>query len=179
MKKLAICIAAPLALAAMPALAQNATGTVNINGSVAGRCLFTTPSQTIDLGELALPGTDTAAGRLDLTKVNGQSTTLVGWCNNSAASMTVEATKLTNPASAASGFTNSIDYRATATANSISATDTTTVAGAGSPSNVGMFAGNIGVSLSDATSDSSILVAGSYTGLVTVTLAPNYVAPTP
>lgn len=177
MKKLAICIAAPVALAAMPALAQDATGNVYINGSVAGRCLFTTPSQTINLGELALPGTDTNAGKLDASKVNGQSATLVGWCNNAAATMTVEATKLTNSASAATGFTNSIDYLATATANSVDATDTTTVAGAGTASNVGMFTGDIDVALSSAATDGGILVAGTYTGLVTVTLAPNYTPP--
>ena len=34
------------------ALAQNASGTVSIDGSVAGRCLFTVPNQTISLVEL-------------------------------------------------------------------------------------------------------------------------------
>ena len=113
----------PLALLATPALAQSqdgdATGTVTIDGSVAGRCLFTTDQVYIHLGELALSGTDSSAGKLDTSKVDGQSATLVGWCNNSAATMQVEATALTNSASTATGFDNTINYTATATANSM------------------------------------------------------------
>ena len=53
MRKL-ILLSAPLALLASPALAQSTdvTGTVDINGSVAGRCMFTVPNKTISLGEI-------------------------------------------------------------------------------------------------------------------------------
>ncbi|MEY4055272.1 MAG: hypothetical protein RL519_607 [Pseudomonadota bacterium] len=55
MRKL-LFLAIPAVLAspvlAQPALAQNASGTVSIDGSVAGRCLFTVPNQTISLVEL-------------------------------------------------------------------------------------------------------------------------------
>lgn len=169
--------AAPLALMASPALAQDATGTVDISGSVAGRCLFTTDNATITLGELALPGTDSSAGKLKASVINGRNATLVGWCNNASSTMEVEAAKLVNPATAASGFTNAVDYTATATANAIDASDTTTVAGAGDPSDVGMFTGDILVTLSQAGTNGGLLVAGDYTGQVTVTLKPNFAPP--
>lgn len=165
-------IAAPLALAASPAFAQS-TGTVGIDGSVAGRCLFTTPSATISLGELALPGTDTNAGKLDPAKVTGRTATLVGWCNNAAATMSVTTTELTNPATAATGFDKRVDYTATATANSVNASDSSLSAGAGVTQTVGMFTGNVLVTLSaPSTPNSGLLVAGAYTGNVAVTLTP-------
>lgn len=171
---------APLALAASPALAQTAdsTGTVSIDGSVAGRCLFTTPSATISLNELALSGSDTSAGKLNTAAVNGKGATLVGWCNSAAAGMTVKAFPLLNTAASASGFTNRVDFTATATANSASGTDTTLTAGAGTPVSVGMFTGNIAVGLSAASAPgNALLVAGTYNGSVEVTLSPVFTPP--
>lgn len=177
MRKLMI-LAIPAALAASPALAQSSTGTVSIDGSVAGRCLFTVPNQTISLGELALSGTGATAGKLDVAKVNGKSATLVGWCNNAAATMTVTSTALTNAATPAAGFDNRVDYTASALANSITATDSSISAGAGAAQTVGMFTGNVVVTLSAAsTPTSGLLVAGAYTGNVVVTLAPTIALP--
>ena len=176
MRKLLI-LAAPLALLASPALAQSSTGTVDISGSVAGRCLFTLPNQTISLGELALGGTGATAGKLDVSKVNGKTATLIGWCNNTAATMSVTTTELINPATAATGFDKRVDYTATAVANAASAADSSLTAGAGSAGSVGMFTGNVVVTLSAASSPTSgLLVAGAYTGNVVVTLTPT-VAP--
>lgn len=175
MRKILV-LAAPLAMLASPALAQDATGTVSIDGSVAGRCLFTLPSQTISLGEIALTGSGSTAGRLDASKVNGRTATLVGWCNHTAASMTVTTTELTGPAVSATGFDNRVDYTATATANSVNASDSSLTAGAGTAETVGMFAGNILVTLSGASSPTSgLMVAGGYTGNVQVTLSPNFI----
>ncbi|WP_126176158.1 hypothetical protein [Tsuneonella rigui] len=171
---------APVALAATPALAQtaDATGTVSIDGSVAGRCLFTTPSATISLNELALSGSDTNAGKLNTAAVNGKTATLVGWCNSAAAGMTVQAFPLLNAATSATGFTNRVDFTATATANSASGTDTTLVAGSGTPVSVGMFTGNVGVALSASSAPgNALLVAGTYNGSVEVTLSPVFTPP--
>lgn len=168
----------PLALAAMPASAQDSTGTVTIDGSVASRCLFTTPSAVISLGELAVSGATTAAGRLDTAKVDGQAATLVGWCNNAAAGMTVEAFPLLNSLTAASGFTNRVDFTATATANGADASDDTLVAGGGTTAAVGMFTGDVDVTLSDSSAPSDdLLVAGDYDGSVEVTLTPVFTPP--
>lgn len=172
MRKLLI-IAAPLALLASPALAQSSTGNVIVNGSVAGRCLFTTDSKTITITELAQTGTGAGAGSLDASTVNGRNETLVGWCNSSASTMTVTATPLTNVATAATGFVNRVDFTATANANAVNATDTSVGAlAAGTPANVGMFTGNVLVTLSAASTAAGLLVAGSYTGNVAVTLSP-------
>lgn len=168
-----------LALCAQGAAAQSAPaqGEVTILGRVADRCLFTLPSKIIDLGELSLPGTDASAGRLDISKVNGATETLEGWCNGTAATMTVEALPITNVSFVAappSGFDRVVNYTATATANSVPGTDTSAAAGAGTAVSVGMFTGTIPVVLSAASTPAGgILVAGDYQGLVRVTLAPN------
>ena len=173
MRKLILLAAAPLALAAGPAMAQSATGTVTIDGTVGSRCLFTTDNAHISLNEISQGGSTTDAGRLDPARVNGQSATLVGWCNNAAAQMTVEAFPLLNTAGAASGFTNRVDFTATADANSTQGEDTTLTGGAGTAVSVGMFTGNIDVTLSDASAPgNNLLVAGDYDGSVKVTLAP-------
>ncbi len=174
MRKLMI-LAAPIALLASPALAQDAvTGTVDIRGTVAGRCMFTIPNKTISLGELSL----TSNGKLDVSKVNGRNETLEGWCNNTAATMTVTTTQLTTATSAPTGFDNRVDYTATAVTGSVNATDSSLTAGAGSASTVGLFSGNIVVTLSAASSPTSgLMVAGAYGGNVVVTLTPTVALP--
>ena len=169
-------LAIPAVLAASPAFAQTAvTGTVNIDGSVAGRCTFTLPSVTLSLGELSLASN----GKLDVSKVNTKSASLTGWCNNTAATMAVTTTQLTTGTAAPTGFDNRVDYTATAVANAASASDSSLVAGAGTPSTVGLFTGNIVVTLSAASSPTSgLMVAGGYTGNVVVTLTPT-IAPPP
>ena len=166
-------------LASQPAFAQAApaTGEVTIVGTVADRCLFTLPSKLIDLGELSLPGADGSAGRLDTDKVDGATETLEGWCNGTAATMSVEAFAIENTSFTAappSGFDRVINFTATATANNVDAQDDSVSTGAGSAVSVGMFTGEIPVVLSGAsTPGSGLLVAGDYEGLVRVTLTPN------
>ena len=169
-------LAIPAVLAASPAFAQTAvTGTVNIDGSVAGRCMFTLPSATISLGEISLASN----GKLDVAKVNGKTATLTGWCNNTAATMSVTTTQLTNGTTPPTGFDNRVDYTATAVANAAIAADSSLVAGAGTASTVGLFTGNVVVTLTAASSpNTGLMVAGGYTGNVVVTLTPT-IAPPP
>ena len=169
MRKL-ILLALPATLIAAPALAQSAvTGTVDINGSVAGRCMFTLPNATISLGEIAL----VTNGKLDAAKVNGKSATLTGWCNNTAATMAVTTTQLTTAGTAGTGFDNRVDYTGTALANAVSASDSSLTAGAGTASAVGQFTGDIVVTLGSASSpNNGLMVAGTYNGNVLVTLKP-------
>ena len=171
MRNFLILAVLPALAVASPALAQtgSATGTVNIDGSVANRCVFTLPNATISLGELSLAST----GKLDPAKVNGRTATLTGWCNGTASTMTVATTQLTTPTTATAGFDNRVDYTGTAVANSVSGSDSSLTAGAGSPVTVGQFSGNIVVTLSAASSPTGgLMVAGTYTGNVQVTLAP-------
>lgn len=176
MRKL-ILLALPAALIASPALAQSAvSGTVNIDGSVAGRCMFTLPNATISLGEISLASN----GKLDTSKVNGGTATLTGWCNNTAASMSVTTTQLTTGTAATTGFDNRVDYTGTAVTGSVSASDSSLTAGAGTPSTVGQFTGNIVVTLGSASSPTNgLMVAGAYTGNVVVTLTPTVAPPAP
>ena len=91
--------------------------------------------------------------------------------------MAVTATELTSTTSAPnSSFDNRVDYTAVASANGVNASDSSVTTGAGGSTSVNVFAGSIGVTLSDAaTPNNGVLVAGSYTGNVTVTLSPNVV----
>lgn len=171
----ALALVASAAVSA-PAMAQS-TGTVDINGSVGDRCLFTSGNAVISVGELTQGGASAAAGRLDPSKLNGQSRTLVGWCNGTAATMAVEALPLVNTSFASTapvGFDTRIDYTASAAANGVTGTDSSVTAGAGTAVSVGLFSGNINVSLaSSSTPNSGLLVAGAYSGQVIVTLTPN------
>lgn len=177
MRKL-ISVAAIAALSiGAPAMAQDATGTVSIDGSVADRCLFTTDSAVISVGELALGGAGATAGRLDVSKLDGQTRTLVGWCNGTAATIEVEALPLLNTSfvgTPPAGFDRRVDINAAARANNVTALDGSTLAGAGAPANVGLFAGAIDVTLSNSsTPTNGLLIAGTYVGEVVVTLSPN------
>jgi hypothetical protein len=179
MRKLWI-IAVPMVIAATPAAAQS-TGTVAVDGQVAGRCLFTTPSATISVGEMAVQGTGASAGKLNAAVVNGQTRTLVGWCNGSASTMSVETQALTLTgfaAAAPAGFDKRVDYTATAVANAVSADDSSIDAGAGAAETVGLFTGDVVVTLSAASSPTSgLLIAGGYQGQVLVTLSPAITLP--
>jgi hypothetical protein len=161
-----------LPLAAGTAHAQTVTGTVTIDGSVARRCSFDISSATISVGEMGLASN----GHLNTAVIDGQNRTLTGFCNGSAATMTVEAQPLLNvtaPAAPPAGFDNRVNYTATANANSVNASDTSVTAGAGAGAVVGTFTGNILVTLSASSSpNSGILVAGTYQGQVLVTLNP-------
>ena len=163
------------ALAVMGAASQAAaqvTGTVDITGSVEERCEFTIDSGLIALGELSGTG-----GTLDVSQVNGESETLNGWCNGTAAEMTVESNAIENVdylGAPPAGFERLVNYTATATASTGSANDSSTTLGAGSPTVVGVFSSDISVVLSAAaTPGGGKLIAGDYEGSVDVTLTPS------
>ena len=165
----AAALIAPAVASAAPPV--SATGTVTVDGSVAVRCQFTTGTATITLGELAKPD-----GAFDPATVDGQNRTLQGWCNGASSSMTVNAASLVNVTSPPTGFSNQVDFTATALANSQSATDTNSTDNtAGSPVTVGAFSGDIKVTLSASSSHGGPtlkMVAGAYAGDVLVTLTP-------
>ncbi len=182
MKTSLLAVAAVIAAAAaLPAAAQTATGTVTVNGSVADRCQFTTPSAVINAGELALQGAGANSGKLDTSKLDGQSRTLVGWCNGTAATMAVEAQRLVNTSfltTPPAGFDRVVNYSASALANSATANDTSVTDGAGTGVPVGIFSGDVVVTLSSSSSPTSgRLVAGNYSGQVLVTLTPTISLP--
>ncbi|MGV3512409.1 MAG: hypothetical protein ACO1OX_10445 [Novosphingobium sp.] len=171
MRKILVLAASMIAIAATPAMAQSVTGTVNVTGSVAPKCKFVTATADLPLGELA--NTD---GGLDPAKVDNQTRTLNGWCNNAAATLSVKATALTGDQAVTTGaeaaFTNRIDYTASVTANSASFSDVSTDDLASADATVNMFSGDVVVTLGSSSAASKKLVAGDYTGKVEVTLTP-------
>lgn len=179
MKALKLLVLTPSVVAVMfvaaPAAAQDVTGTVTVTGTVAAKCLFTTDSDSVVIPELA-----NSTGHLDPATVNSQSAELAGWCNGTASTMSVEANHLEGDfaGSAVDGFTDRVDYVATATAMTgdegvtpTAASDDSSVGGSGSSVTVGLFASPIAVTFSDASADGR-LVAGDYEGSVDVTLSP-------
>ena len=177
MKRIVLLAAlAAIAIPASASFADDVTGTVTVNGTVADRCLFTTGSVVLNIGEMAQAAGGNA-GKLNTTSVTSQNAQLTGWCNGTAATIAVQANALTNAASAPTGFDNKVDYTATATAHptsgDVAVSDSSTSAGASSPSTVGIFTSNIDVSFTTPASPTGgLLVAGSYTGSVVVTLSP-------
>jgi hypothetical protein len=179
MKKLVLAALAASAMSTPAFAANNDTGTVGVSGTVAGRCLFTTNSQTITVGELAKSGSDANAGKLDSSVLVNQTKTLVGWCNKTASTMTVTAKPMLGTTAAPNtSFDSRIDLTASAVANNQTATDgsageTVNSYTAGSPATVGIFSGNVVVTLTGAsTPNNGILTEGTYTGSVDVTLTP-------
>ena len=164
-------LAFPAAASAAAVVGTPVTGTVTVTGAVAPRCQFTTATDNIDIPELS----NTTTSVLDPATVSGAPhATLVGWCNGTASTIQVEAQPLLNSAPAPTGFTNRVDYTATATANSVSVTDNSVVANSDNTAvTVGIFTGDIDVGLSQATSPTGKLIAGAYLGHVIVTLTPS------
>jgi len=174
MNKLILAALAASAALSTPALAaNNDTGTVTVNGSVAGKCKFTTGTATINANELA--GAD---GKLDASVLVNKTATLVGWCNQTASTMKVTAKPLLGDTAAPNAsFTNRVDIDAQAVAAGQTATDssvgeTAPTYTAGTAATVGIFSGNVDVKITAASSASAILTAGTYVGTVDVTLTP-------
>lgn len=165
-------IAGPAFAATTPAVSDS--GTVNISGSVGKKCHFMSDNATpdpIDLGELA----DSSTGALDGAKVNGKTATINAWCNN-AAQLTVRANPIATTTNTApsTDFDDRVDYTATATFASVTASDSSVGAASdGSPASTGIFSDTITVTLSSpSTPNSGLLVAGDYSGTVVLTLTP-------
>jgi len=179
-------------LIATPASAQSVTGTVNLHGTVAPRCGSTfsgdtTFAGTISLGELtgsngailpalASSGTNSPAGVADF---------FIG-CSSTRFNVTMSATRLVNPESApAPPGSATIDYTAEVkielaeggfafatytTAATLPASSVTLVTGA-----VSAVPGNFQVrvyALHPDNGDASIMLAGSYEGVISILVAP-------
>lgn len=116
MKTVLAILAVGTALAAAPAMAQDTTGTVNITGSVAPKCIVVpgggnTFTRLVALGELA--GTD-GRMRTDLAaSFNAAAVTARVVCTTAAPTISVDADPITAAtATAPAGYDNSIDFTA-------------------------------------------------------------------
>lgn len=193
MNKTILIGAALLGLAVAPAvMAQTVTGTVNVTGSVAAKCVVITGgaggsfSGSIPLGELA--GTD---GTLSSTLSGSTNAAPAGStqfrvnCNSVAPKVTISSTRLalTPSASAPTGYTGVIDYTAALDA-SLSSGSTQTVAyvtAAALPaatvqalsSSLANTANNLTVkAYALNTGAGDLLMAGNYASVISITIEP-------
>jgi len=181
--KLRFALAAALAAIPAAANAQTLTGTVSVDGTVAGRCVLGPPSLTsVPLGTL-IDTTGPRAGRL--TTIAAQAINFPGsWCNFANTRITVSANALlsANATAPSPGFARAVNFTATATnwAASNAAVTTAASAAGATPSASAPGGTHPAPKLADliltlnnfAVPADSLLVTGAYAGNVTITLGP-------
>ena len=190
---LAVLGAVASATLAPPAMAQTVSGTVNVTGSVAAKCVVITGgsggtfSGSIPLGELAqADGTlsTTLSGSTNASP--GGSTQFRVNCNTAAPKVTLSSTRLslTPSAAAPSGYTGDIDYTAAldaALSNSTTQTVSYVTAAALPAATVQSLstslansAGNLTVkAYALNTASGALLMAGNYQSTISITIEPS------
>lgn len=193
MKKIALLALTAAAVVATPAAAQ-VTGTINITGSVAVKCMVVSGGQasstfgtTVALGELAqangtVEDSTTLATRFNSVGGAGLSAHVV--CTSADATVTVDADPLVSPsgASAPTGYTNTVNYQAdvtfTKTTGTTLVSNDSTAGGSTSSALGGRFAAT-GSNISVATSNwrtpgtGDLLTSGTdYAGKIVITVSP-------
>lgn len=181
MKKL-ILLAIPAALIASPAFAQAASGSVGVTGVVGGRCAALTPiTGSFNLGELALTnGTVDTAFSNHIDPLSKQFTIV---CTSADAQVSIDATPLNNTGdnTTGSGYTGRVNYTATTVfqktvgthsfiySTSIGGTLSAPLGGrlANTPNNV-----TLSVSNGSTSNPTDLLKAGTYNGVINITISP-------
>ena len=182
-----------LAIAA-PASAQDVTGVVDITGTVAPKCLVvpgaganfgTIAGSPVSLGELAgADGTLATDLATRFTTAGGSVLSTRVVCTSAAPAIAVDADTITSTTAADTGYSNVIDFTANVavttvtgpagpfTNNSSGAAGTLTAIG-GRLANNG--SNNITISATNfsAGAGNPLLVAGDYTGKITVLISPS------
>lgn len=186
--KLALATLSIIAIAS-PAAAQSVSGTVNITGSVAAKCLVLPGAGNsfgtlVALGELAQ-----ADGRLatDLSSrfssIGGAGLTARVVCTSANPTVSVDALEITSTTPATTGYTNRIDFAAkvavtlTPSGSQTITNDSRDPATLATPLTARLA--NNGASNVTITADTfgtpaptDLLVAGSYTGRIDIVIAP-------
>lgn len=183
-------LASAIALAATPAQAQSVSGTVTINGTVGAKCLVTDAGDDpnpdfggiVDLG--ALDDTDgtlrTISPIAASSDLNNLGFRIV--CTTANPVVSVTAAPMTTAATAPTGYANTVHFTADTDFDVIGGTDEFQVVTDGTATNGGSLtdrlatgADNVRVDLSNfhTPGASDVLVAGSYTGTVSITVSPS------
>lgn len=158
--------------------AQSATQDINITATVAGLCTINGLAVGSPVGTAVIA---TPSGNVDVTPITPTGSPFANVvCNGPSALQLTSLTGGVLNSSSASGFDNVIDYTASATWNSITASiDTSSVAGAsaganetGTPQSVPTAAaGALSVTITPI-ANAQPLMAGSYSDTLRVTLTP-------
>ncbi len=178
------------------AMAQQEGGTkdssqqvVDVGGTVANLCVLGTPSSaSINVGQLA----DTSTANVGkITTIANQTVTLPGsFCNFAGTHLTITADALLaqDTSTVQSGFSRAVNFTSTVApwANQVAAVTTTADLNGGTPEVTGSGGTQNTPKLTDLTltlsnfstggNNTLLLVAGGYTGSVTITLGPAAVA---
>ena len=173
MKRLLVAAAAVAAVAtAAPAFAETTT----ISGNVPAVCQVTQTNSAINVGTLSA----NSAGVVSVTGATAPFQDLAnGFCNGVSSTITVSATPLTSdvtiPASQQGSFTNRVDYSFSFLVDGANVGAVDTASGTGvNNAIVGLFDGTLGTDsdLAPANTGGKRLVADTYEGSITFTLAP-------
>lgn len=185
MKKIAFLAVVATAAIASPAMAQSATGTVQVTGSVAAKCTITSPAPAaITLNELAL-----ADGTVNNTFSNttgGLTRNFTVKCTSGSPTVAVSSTQLNNTTDSTTGggYTGQVQYTSTVVADKSTTgtvtTSYTTLAALPAASSVSVgvplknAADNVRVTVSNGTTTNTgdLLKSGSYTSTITVVVSP-------
>lgn len=185
MKKILTLALLASAAIATPALAQSASGTVAVTGTVAGKCTAITPiTGTITLGEMANSAGTVISGFTNNTGGLARSFTVI--CTSANVSITVSSNALANSADATtgSGYTGTVHYTSTMSANkagggaATAAYTTASVLPAATTTlladRLANSANNVTVTVSNGTTVNAtdLLKQGTYNSTITLTIAP-------
>jgi type 1 fimbria pilin len=192
MNKLAILAATAASMVALasPAAAQTVTGTVNITGTVAPKCLVVPGAgddfgTTVALGELAdTDGTLATDLATRFSSVGGTALEARVVCTSAAPTIAVDATEITSATAAVSGYANRIDFTAhvfvdTTTTTDVEFTNSSTGAALTATLIGGRLANNGGNNIlitadnfATPGADDLLVAANDYTGSIVINIAP-------
>lgn len=158
MKKILMAAVAASAIASSPAMAAVAS-TYDVTGSVAGVCSISATG-SIDFGAL----TD-GTGAYSNTGTSTEATDSTAYCNQAATTVTITHTNLSTAASAPTNFTNTVAFTPVVTTQQVTLTGD-------KPAGTLIGAFDVFKVKATATTPSLKLVAGNYSGSITITLAP-------
>jgi len=185
MKKFVALALLATAAIATPAMAQSATGTIQVTGVVPGKCAAITPiTGTITLNDISTPTGTVLSSFANNSGGLSRSFTVV--CTSANASISVSSDALNNStdSSTGGGYTGRVHYTSTLSANKagggtatavyttadvLPAVSTTALADrlATGPNNV-----TVAVSNGTTTNSGDVLKSGSYSSTITVTVSP-------
>lgn len=185
MKKFAALALLATAAIATPAMAQSASGTIQVTGTVPGKCTAITPiTGTITLNDIST-STGTVLSSFS-NQTGGLSRSFTVVCTSANASISVSSDALNNAtdSSTGGGYTGRVHYTSTLSANKagggtatavyttadvLPAATTTALA-----DRLAVGANNVTVAVSNGTTTNSgdVLKAGSYSSTIAITVAP-------
>ena len=185
MKKIAFLAAAACAALASPAMAQqNVTGTITLTGNVGAKCFVgsnnTATSFTASHDFLELAQADGTLRSGLATELDGDATMdFTVKCNTGNPTVTISRTSMTTANSPATGYTNTISYNGIVVVDKVTGPAVTFDTDAGTaPLATGQLGGAIAATgpnvhvTANTFAATGILVAGAYSGQISITIAP-------